>query len=127
MEQDLTKFPATTGEEITISFSDPASVAYVVVNGKQTTKPAGPIVVTPPAAGEGISKLDVAVDPAGRSGPVEVQVQRGSRTFRHFILPDRDLARLRFVYEEAEQRLVYCAVEDEYVIAGKNGKCPRHP
>lgn len=126
MEQELTQFRAQRGEDIQISFRDPGQVAGVVVNGQATAAPGGSIVVTPPANDEEISKLDVAVDPARRTGPIEVQIQSGGRVFRHFILPGLDVARFRFVYEESEQKLVYCAVEDDYVIAGKNGRCPIH-
>ena len=126
MKQDLTKFRAQRGQYIEIRFRDPAQVARVVVNGAPTAVQAGTIVVTPPATDDEIAKLDVALDPVRRTGPVEVQIQSGSQAFRHFILPGQDLARFRFTYAESEPKLVYCAVEDDYVIAGKNGKCPIH-
>ena len=126
MEQDLTEFRVQRGEDIKITFPDPAQVAEVVVNGQSIEAPAGSIVVAP-RANKKFTTLNVALDPARRTRPVEVQVQMGRGMFRHFVLPDLDLARFHFVYEESEQRLIYCAVEDDYVIAGPNGKCPRHP
>jgi hypothetical protein len=127
MEQDLTEFRVRRGEDIKISFPDPAQVAEVVVNGQRREGLFGSIVVAPPATDKKFSTLTVALDPARRTRPVEVQIQTDIGMFRHFVLPDLDLARFHFVFEESEQRLIYCAVEDDYVIAGPNGKCPRHP
>ncbi|MGA3130697.1 MAG: hypothetical protein ABSD59_07845 [Terracidiphilus sp.] len=126
MEQDLTKFRAEEGQEIKISFPDPDQVGQIVLNGQPAELQDGSLLVTSPTTDEAASKVDVAVDPASRTEPVEIQIHSGSRMFRHFILPGLDLARLRFVNEESGIKLVYCAVEDDYVIAGKNGKCPIH-
>jgi hypothetical protein len=126
MEKDLTKFLAEKSQDIEVGFPDRAQVAQVVVNGTPQALTAGPIRVAPPDTDKGIAKLDVTLDPARRPGPVEVQIKSGGRVFHHFILPGVDLARFRFAYEESEPNLVYCAVEDDYVVANKYGKCPIH-
>ncbi len=126
MEEDLIKFRAQRGQPIEIRFPDPSHVAEIAVDDAPVAVPTDSVVVQPPANEHEISKLDLAVDPGRRAGPVEVEIHSGDRVFRHFILPDSDRARLRFVYEESEPNLIYCAKCDDYVIAGKNGKCPRN-
>jgi hypothetical protein len=126
MKDDLAKFVVRKGEGITVRFADSAQVRDVMVNDSEITPSGESVAVTLPAA-ETISKLDVGVNPSRRTGPVRLEIQSGDRRYHHFILPDFDRVRFRFFYEEAAPKVIYCATEDDYVIADKHGKCPRHP